>query len=69
MAMPPGLMAAMQRKKVGSAAEDAIDGGKDDSMETAVKGMAKKGSKIPPKKMRGNLPPQFQAAIARRMGK
>lgn len=69
MAMPPGLMAAMQRKKPGNAAEDAIDGGKDDAMETAVTGMAKKGSKIPPKKMQGNLPPQFQAAISRRMSK
>ena len=68
MAMPPALLNAMKRKQ-GSAAEDAKDGGKDDAMETAVKGMAKKGSKIPPKKMRGNLPPQFQAAIARRMGK
>lgn len=61
MPMPPQFM-----KKAGNAAEDKLDGGKDDASEMpSKKGTLKKKHKGG----KGNIPPALAAAIQRRMGK
>lgn len=56
MAIPPQFL------KPGNAAEDKLDGGKDDAQESKVP----KNSRA---KKKGKLPAGLQAALARKMGK
>lgn len=55
--LPPWL--ANKQMKPGNAAEDKLDGGMDDAQERPIPKNKKK---------KGNVPPQLQAAIARKLG-